>query len=399
MSLDLTKVAGQVTKMAAQLRYSNISKREIIDFALTTLRTADFGKLKRKVAASRTTWLVAGLVNSLLNTDPARPCPDEYTVLAADGSQIDVDRHRAARCYLLNIGTVMLHYGKYPAAELNSYPQLYSGDAEMVIYPEGEKNSKQLIEGSLLNIKRNVEECAALAELAADLPAGSRSLALLDGTLILWGLSGNAFPDFVVEALLEKGMLQHLDCIKALNGERQLSVASYISFPRGSDVVNALRVAVCPHDVVDTDKYCTKCASRECDKLAEVQDRDLFSNLLKPGERSSLFISTSSIVKNHYGPHLVYFFYLNAGEELARVELPEWAALDEELLNLTHSLVLDQCRKGQGYPVVLSESHEQAVVTGADRENFWQLVDMSLIEEHLPESGSVKSLSKRTRFI
>ena len=235
--------------------------------------------------------------------------------------------------------------------------------------------------------------------MAADLPAGSRSLSLLDGTLILWGLSGNAFPDFVVEALLEKGMLQHLDCIKALNGERQLSVASYISFPRGSDVVNALRVAVCPHDVVDTDKYCTKCTSRECDKLAEVQDRDLFFNLLKPGERSSLFISTSSIVKNHYGPHLVYFFYLNAGDELARVELPEWAAIDEELLNLTHSLVLDQCRKGQGYPVVLSESHEQAVVTGADRENFWQLVDMSLIEEHLPESGSVKSLSKRTRWV
>jgi len=47
--------------------------------------------------------------------------------------------------------------------------------------------------------------------------------------------------------------------------------------------------------------------------------------------------------------------------------LPEWAALDEELLNLTHSLVLDQCRKGQGYPVALSESHEQAVVTGVDR--------------------------------
>ena len=80
MSLDLTKVAGQVTKMAAQLRNRNISKRKIIDFALTTLRTADFGKLKRKVAASHTTWLVAGLVNGLLNTDPAGPCPDEYTV-------------------------------------------------------------------------------------------------------------------------------------------------------------------------------------------------------------------------------------------------------------------------------------------------------------------------------
>jgi len=74
-------------------------------------------------------------------------------------------------------------------------------------------------------------------------------------------------------------------------------------------------------------------------------------------------------------------------------------ARDESRLNLAHSLVSDQCRRGQGYPVALSEAHEQAVVTTADRENFWQLVESSLLDEHLPTPTSAKSRSKRTRWI
>ena len=116
--------------------------------------------------------------------------------------------------------------------------------------------------------------------------------------------------------------------------------------------------------------------------------------ILKKGKRSSLFINQSSVVREHYGIHRIYFFYLKSDEEIARVEVPQWVATNPELLNLTHSLVLDQCQRGQGYPVALSEAHEQAVVTGADRENFWQLVESSLIEEHLPTSGSAKARAK-----
>jgi NurA-like 5'-3' nuclease len=68
-------------------------------------------------------------------------------------------------------------------------------------------------------------------------------------------------------------------------------------------------------------------------------------------------------------------------------------------MNLTHALVLDQCRRGQGYPVALSEAHEQAVVTGADREEFWSLVEESLEEYKLPTYTSIKSRSKKTRWI
>ncbi len=112
-----------------------------------------------------------------------------------------------------------------------------------------------------------------------------------------------------------------------------------------------------------------------------------------------MFTSHSSIVSKRYGEHWVYFFYLRVDDEIARVEIPQWVARDDKLLNLAHSLVLDQCRRGHGYPVALSEAHEQAVVTGADRENFWQLVESSLVEEHLPTPTSAKSQSKRTRWV
>ena len=68
--------------------------------------------------------------------------------------------------------------------------------------------------------------------------------------------------------------------------------------------------------------------------VAGVQDRELFSNLLGQGERSALFISQSSIVQKHYGVHQVYFFYLRVDDEIARVEIPRWVAMDESLLNL-----------------------------------------------------------------
>ena len=187
--------------------------------------------------------------------------------------------------------------------------------------------------------------------------------------------------------------------MKQLNTDRQLALASYISFPRSTDVVNVLRVAVCPHDVVDSDRLCKTCTSRECEKVDGVRDRDVFLKLLEDGERSALFISASRIVKERYGENGIYFFYLRVDDEIARIEIPQWVAENASLLDLTHSLVFDQCRRGQGYPVALIEAHEQAVVTGADRENFWELVESSMITEHLPSPGSAKSFSKRTRWV
>ena len=401
MSLDLTKVATQVGSMVARLKAGGEERRKRLQYALDVLhnKATDLDSLNRKIASSKTTWLVAGLVDGLDQCYKPPALPSEFTVIATDGSHIDVDRHRSTRCYLINIGTVILRYGAQPEALLDSFPSLYFGDEDLVIAPDGAKGREQPIEGVLLGIKRSVDECHRLAELAAESPPDSSTLALLDGSLILWGLAGQVYPEFVIEALLHKGFLSSLEQIRKLNTDKRLALASYISFPRSTDVVNALRVAICPYEPADCDRYCSTGDKRDCDTVAGVQDRELFANILGQGERSALFTSQSSIVQKHYGGHWVYFFYLRVDDEIARVEIPRWVATDENLLNLTHGLVLDQCQRGQGYPVALSEAHEKAVVTGADRETFWQLVESLLVDEHLPTPSSAKSQSKRTRWV
>jgi hypothetical protein len=398
--LDLSRVAGQIGEMVGQLKAAGQERQERLARAFTLMvdRTLDFEKLKRKAAQSKTTFLVAGLVEPLGSHNKPADMPSDFSVITTDGSQIDVDRHTSARCYLINIGRIRLDYGKNSRATLESLPKLCADDDDLVI-SNGTK--AQVVEGALLNIKRSVDECQHLADMAAELPPSQPTLAVIDGSLILWGLSSKEYPDFVVEELLDKGFIKCMDDMLKLAKDRPLALASYISFPRSTDVVNALRLALCPHDLADCDKYCgeTNIGKRPCDTVAGVQDRDLFANLLVDGERSALFTSQSKRVKENYGKHWVNFFYVKLEDEIARVEIPEWVAQDAAKLSLTHALMLDQCRRGQGYPAALAEAHEQAVVTGADRENFQQLVEIMMADEHMPQSTSAKSRSKQTRWI
>jgi hypothetical protein len=398
VALDLSKIVDQITSMVAGLKSHRDERQQQLNHALYILHSQSNNteRLEKKIEASKLTWLVAHLVEPVDRHYQPQPLPPEFTVIATDGSHIDVDRHQPTHCYLINIGGVVLHYGLRPDAMLDSVPHLYASDEELVITSPGMQGWEQPVEGTLLGIKRSVEECKRLAELAAELPTGSTAVGLIDGSLILWNLEAD-YPDFVSDILLEKGFLTYLDQIRKLNDEREIPVASYISYPRSSDVVNALKVALCPRETVDSDK-CFECKTRECDFVAGVPDRELFTALLTPGERSALFISPSKIQKC-YGKNLVHFFYLKLDEEIARIEIPQWVAQDEKRLNLVHTLVLDQCRRGQGYPVALGEAHEKAVITGADRDNFWQMVESSLIAEHLPTLGSAKSRSKKTRWV
>lgn len=396
MSLDLSRIVKQINEMVTRLRVNRQERLERTNHAIEVLHgQADkLDSLKKKIALSKTTWLVAEPVEILERHVSAPETPHDFTVVATDGSHIDVDRHHATHCFLINIGSVILSYGDRPDALLNSQPKIYSSDADLVI-SSTDKLREVAIEGNLLGIKRSVEESRQLAELLRGIPTGQIALGLMDGSLILWNLE--AYPEFVSEALLDKGYLTYLEEIYRIAADKQIVIGSYISFPRSTDVINALRVAICPRELVDSDK-CISCTTRECYEISGIHDRELFTQILESGERSALFISPSKIQKR-YGRHLVYFFYLRVNGEIARVEIPRWVAEDETRIDLIHALVLDQCRRGQGYPVALSEAHEKAVVTGTDRDNFWRMVDELLVEQHVPTVESEKSRSKRTRWI
>jgi len=400
MSLDLSKLIGQIVDLAASLKSKAGERQTKLDFALKTLKSlaADLNALKQKVEESKTTWLVPGLKENIDLGQTAPHCPDDFIVLASDGSHIDVDRHQSAHCFLINIGIAQLQYGRNPDAQLLNFPYLYFKDGEVAITSA---DGRQMpIEGQLLGIKRGIEECRWLAERIKELDVDLPLVALLDGSLILWRLAEQVYPDFVVRELLVDGFLKYLGQLEELNRRRRLAVASYISFPRSTEVVNLLRLAICPHLPVDCDRYCSgKFEGRECDVVGGLLDRDLFARLLAPGQRSALFSSRSSVVAKYYGANEVNFFYVRLDGEVARVEVPLWVAEDEKLVGLVHSAILDQCRRGLGYPVALSEAHEQAVVNFADREQFWELVNQILVEDGIFLENSAKSESKRARWI
>jgi len=399
MTLDIAQLYGQIEAMAGDLKSRQADYILRLSSALDTLKSAalNHDRLKQKIEKAKATWLVAGLKENIDIHKAASPLPDDFVAVASDGSHVDVDRHQSARLFLLNIGLVQLQYGSKADALLLSIPSLYFGDEQLSI--RSQDGRQVLLEGPLLGIKRSVEECRYLADRVCEIPGGLPVVALVDGSLIMWGLVGQRYEDFVVEQLLIEGFLKQLDRFTRQNEKNKTAVASYISFPRSTDVVNALRLQVCPYDPVDCDKYCKgKFEGRECDRVGGLLDRALFSEFLSHGERSAVFFSRSTIIEK-YGAHQVCFFYVKLDEEVARVEVPLWVADDQSLLDLVHAVVLDQASKGFGYPVALSEAHEQAVVTGADRERFWSMVERALNEDNIQIQHSLKQRSKRVRWI
>jgi len=387
--------------MAETLKVYYKDKVQRLAAALDMVRCySDTIALTDKLERSKITWLAARPTSHLGRCFPPTACPSDYLALACDGSHIDSDRHSPARCYLINIGSVVLRYGENPDAIMHSQPLLYANEDDLTITdPEG--STEQPVQGNILGIKRSISESLALVNMATEHATQLPTIALLDGSLILWGLTGKQYPDYVKLTMLQNGLLPVLDRFKEISNNSELVIASYISTPQSTEVVNLLRLVLCPHDSPNCDLHCPRndgLSYRACQVLSGIRDRDIFSAILNPGERSATFISRSSIVLDSYEEHQICFFYLQTEEEVARVEFPVWIE-ERGRTDLLHSLILDQCRRGHSYPIALSESHEQAVVSTVDREQFRQLVETTLEEQNVVVTTSSKSKSKRTRWI
>ena len=401
MSLDLSKTLEQVEGLASRLRYSQDERSQRLNEALGAMRTASPDDVRQKLNdAQGRTFLWARVIDGLAERYCAAPAPEDFGVVSTDGSHIDVDRHVPVACALINLGTCVLRYGARPEAYLSNYPRIYSDD-ELYLTNHGPSVTEVPIEGAILGLKRTVEEVKALEPLVREVPQDLPTLALLDGSLILWSLSGRGYPPLVQDEIIQKGLLPALDSLQQMARHRTLALAAYVSLPRSTEVVNCLRLYLCATDALECGRKCSNRRSpvAPCDKANDLLDRELFRGLLEPGQRSSLFYTNSSVVRDYYGKHRVFFYYLHTGEEIARVEMPEWVALDEELLSLSHTLILDQCRRGMGYPVALSEAHEQAVISGPDRQRFRDLVEVALTKQGLPVYTSEKSRSKRLAWL
>ena len=402
MALDLGKTILQLDQVAQDLG-SAFSDRQ--SRLASLLRQAESVTAEQAIQQTQNgqqrPFMAAQVEDTLIGSyAPVLP-PSDWSVVSVDGSHINVDRHLPVPCYLINLGGCVLTYGSQPGARLFSQPTLGADQPDLYLEDPDTVNREEAVTGPLLGLIRTVRELRRLAEVVQECPPELPVLALVDGTLVLWGLSGQGYRPFVRRALLQDGLLAALEELRVLAQQRPVTLAAYVSLPRTTEVTNAVRSCLCPHDIAYCQSRCSHRRSTEapCDVANGFLDRELFQGILQDGERSPIFRTNPQAAQEYYGEHQVYFYYLQSGEEIARVEVPKWVAQDERLLSLGHSLIVEQCRKGSGYPVAISEAHEQAVINGTDRQLFKELVAQTLERQGLATYTSQKERSKMLPWV
>ncbi|HEY2593226.1 MAG TPA: DNA double-strand break repair nuclease NurA, partial [Chloroflexota bacterium] len=227
-----------------------------------------------------------------------------------------------------------------------------------------------------------------------DASAGARdaarppAVALVDGTLLFSVLEERP-RDFLRNRF-------YTDFVAQLERLRQLRVpvAAYASRSRGIDLVHLFR-ALCG----GLPLTCDVCVGAHACALRGLSDAHLLGRWLERWERSSLFRVRSNVHDPFYVGHRVYFFLLNTGDEIARVEFPEWVARDQSLLNLLHAVLVDQCTKGFGYPAVLARADDRAVIGLGDRDVLDTLVQQELARQGVIARPSAKLSRKQVRTV
>jgi hypothetical protein len=303
-------------------------------------------------------------------TRTVSPPQTPYTVISVDGSQIYPDRHQGTSSYLLNIGAVTIDYAQGPqGVTLVSKPYVCTPE-----YDEFQDASGV----DIVTCKRTDYEFQEGLDVARA-ATGIEKVLLYDGSYIFWHLEGKE------KELRDHFFYKHSAIFEQIYQER-IPWACYTSMPRSKELINIVRF------------YLQEVAYSHGDdtQLNQIIDTLLLNAMLAPGEVTIPFEHHAASIARLYPPHLKpWFVYCNVGFEFVRIELPQWVVFDETYCNLVLSVCYDQALKGNGYPVVLAEAHEQAVVKGQDRDFFYHCVQKYAMQYRREIAVSQKSIKKR----
>lgn len=388
MALDFQQVYDKIKQIGvgARERQESLNKQRCRAYELLSFYANRIDELQAKVERARqhdpNLRCALPLIGRLDASYPAPVSPSQVTLIAADGSQINPDRHAAVLYSLINVGAIVMELGSGKPPETFSFSDLKHGDE---LYTE-----TGILNEDMIALGRDLAERKKLLDLSANYP--SPVIALTDGPVELWGAKNGSEDAY--RASLEK----HLSILSQLQA-KDVTVAGYVDKPGADLVVRLLEIATLPDDQLKD--------VRQKHSLRGVTDRWLYG-FLPGGHRSAVFGLQSSSRTHYTGDLALHFFYLNVGDEkhpsLVRVELPKWVADDAEKLDLLHASLLEQCRimGARPYPYILHRAHEVAVVTFDEKRQVEQMLQIELrraggeVEEE-SNKQSAKSLPGRKR--
>ena len=291
-----------------------------------------------------------------------RPLPaldTQIVLLAADGSQINPDRHAPIQFGVINTGAIRILPGRGQAAQETIKSELlYGDDLETANGPVTEE---------VVAMRRDKSERTMLAELAAgeSLPV----VTLTDGQLELFH-----GPAQAQSGEFDKLFGEYLEAMRALARIGAVT-AGFVDKPRSDLLVRLLELYLLKAEEFDQAGHLRP--------LRGVSDAVLFNDLLAPGERSAVFGIQSKSAELFKDELALHYFYLNVGRTghpwLARVELPGWVAESDVLLDRLQAALVEQCRQlgSKPYPYALHRAHEVAVVRFEEKD---QLENMLILE-------------------
>jgi NurA domain len=317
---------------------------------------------------------------SLASHNPLAKSIKEATLIAADGSQINPDRHAAILYSLINIGIIILKPGSGTAPEVKTYTDLKYGDD---LY-----TNHGMITEDMVALGRDLSERKKLLELGLQYP--KPVITFTDGPIELWGAEGSAAEDY------RRNREEHIRILSQLQSENIIT-AGYIDKPAADLVTRLLEISQIQENEMKT--------VRDIHTLRGVTDRWLFGEegnpILKKGERSAVFIIQSSSQNHYTGKLEIHFFYLNVGNDkhpwIVRVEIPAWVADDKEKINLLQVSLLEQCEimGARPYPYLLHRAHEIAVVKQEEQQQIEQMLIQELRnQDEGMDEGSYKQSAK-----
>ncbi len=321
------------------------------------------------------------LEEPLASSFDVQPVSASPTLIAADGSQINPDRHAAVQFGLVNVGAIIM---KMNAAE----PPRTVTESELLFGDDLLPNGIPMSDG-MVALRRDLKEREKLDELSKGIAQGE-VVTFTDGPIELWGAKGEDAQEY--SAFLDK-----YQTVLSRLQSRGVITAGYVDKPSADLVVRLLEIAMADGEQLQR--------LRDFHPLRGVSDRWLYGErekpLLPPGHRSAVFKIQSSSEKRYTGVLSLHFFYLNAGTEghpyPVRVEIPKWVADDREKLNLLHAVLVEQCRMmgNRPYPYLLHRAHETAVVKNEEKEQIEQLLTMELRKNNEDvDDGSHKQSAK-----
>jgi hypothetical protein len=389
MPVNFQEIQRQIREMGAQAPEREQQLEALTRQARQTL--ADWGSrlddLRRRVETAsgyNSALRCAAPVHEVLSQTFPRPqLPEPDVLLAADGSQVNPNRHDPVQFGVINVGAIRMTPGAAEApreivqSRLLYYEDLYSGDQ-----PVGEE---------VVALMRDLGERKLLADLAAQ--ERGQVLTLTDGPLELFREPRDR-PQF--QELFD----QYLEALQRL-ARLDVITAGYVDRPLADLVVRLLELALL--DERDLER------AGHIRPLRFVPDLALCAPLLRPGERSAIFAIQSMTASKFTGVTALHFFYLNTGREgqpsFSRVEIPGWVAAQPEAVDRLHAALLAQCERmgSQPYPYILHRAHEVAVVSLDEKQHLMDMILLELRRQGVNITGgtykqALKNLPGKSRY-